>query len=126
VARCLIASGELYGDEDDVWTHHVAYRALATWRLCMEAISMLVRGKHAVQASYIKGIVMQEDGLADRPIFLDDIAEWMVEDAEARLYWQSLAPDERFPHRCPHCGSAAYVGFLQVSCKARCPSSKTR
>lgn len=32
--------------------------------------------------------------------------------------------DEDFPHRCPHCEAAAFVGLTKVDCKAQCRRSK--
>jgi hypothetical protein len=60
------------------------------------------------------------------PYGLEDIAEFMVADTMARLYWTALVSDDRYPHRCPHCNAAAFVGFLQVDCKARCLASVPR
>lgn len=126
VARCLLVQGVLIGSVDDIWTHQSAWRALVTLRLCIKAIGMLYRGGHGVQASYIKAIVMQEDDLVGAPFCLDEMAEFLCDDAVARVYWDTRVLDRDFPHRCPHCGAAAYVGFLQVWCKARCAASKTR
>jgi hypothetical protein len=126
VYRCLLTQGVLIGDEDEVWTHPSADRALVTLRLCVDAIRMLYRGGHGVQASYLKALVMQEDGLDGMPFALDEMAEFLVEDVEARNYWDSRMADDRWPHVCPFCGGAAYVGYLQVECKGRCPQSKTR
>lgn len=127
VARCLMESGLLIGDDiDQIWTHPSTFRALATWRMCIDAIVDIIGAKHAVQASFIKACVMQTDGLQSAPFALDDIAEFMVTDVMARLYWDALIGDDHYPHRCPHCGSAAFVGFLQVDCKSRCPASVPR
>ncbi len=125
VAKALCESGELIGSEDEIWSHPSAYRALVTWRLCIEAITELIGGGHAVQASFVKACVMQMDELRTSPPFaLDDMAEYMVTNTLCRLYWSALVQDQSFPHRCPHCNAAAFVGFLQVDCKARCPSSR--
>lgn len=32
--------------------------------------------------------------------------------------------NENFPHKCPHCGAAAYVGLNAVDCRAKCPRSE--
>lgn len=126
IARCLLECGELIGSVDDIWTSPRAYRALTTWRMCIDAIVDLIGGSHAVQASFIKACVMQTDGISATPAFLEEIAEFLVSDTLARLYWQSLVSDKHFPHRCPHCNAAAFIGFLQVDCKARCPASVPR
>ncbi|MBV9125672.1 MAG: hypothetical protein JO112_20170 [Planctomycetes bacterium] len=126
VARCLLLSGLRIGSVDEIWTHNDAWRALVTLRMCMDAIRMLVRGQHSVQASYVKAIVMQDDDLTDTPFALDEVAEFLLNDPQGRHYWDSRVEDKHFPHRCPHCDAAAFVGFLQVWCKARCAPSKTR
>lgn len=126
VARCLLDKGILIGNEEEIWTHQSAWRTLGTFRMCMEAIRMLYRGGHGVQASYVKAIVMQEDGLEGVPFALDEVAEFMLEDPECRMYWDGMLGDRHFPHRCPHCGAAAFIGLKEVWCKARCPESKTR
>lgn len=127
IARCLMESGLLIGDDaEQIWTHPWAARTLVTWRLCIDAIVELIGGRHGVQASFIKACVMQTDGLEGVPFALDDVAEFLVTDELARLYWDTLVEDARYPHRCPHCRSAAFVGFLQVDCKARCPASVPR
>jgi len=28
--------------------------------------------------------------------------------------------DPRFPHKCPHCGGAAYIGLVDVDCQEMC------
>ncbi len=126
VARALLTGGVLIGNEDEIWTHSSALRALGTLRMCVEAIGMLYRGGHGIQPSYVKAIVMQEDGLSGAPFALEEVADFLLTDPEARAYWDGLLPDRHFPHRCPHCGAAAFIGFLQVWCKGRCPLSKTR
>jgi hypothetical protein len=127
IARCLMESGLLIGDNaDQIWTHPRAYRALATWRLCIDAIVELIGGRHGVQASFVKACVLQADGLDGVPFALEEVADFLVTDDLARLYWDALIGDTHYPHRCPHCQSAAFVGFLQVDCKARCPASVPR
>lgn len=121
VGRCLLEQGVLIGSVDEVWTHPNASRALRTLRMCVDAIAELVRGGHGVKASYVKAVVMQTDGLSDFPFALDEVAEFLVEDGRARAYWDVRVPDRRrFPHRCPRCGAAAFVGFNLVDCKAGC------
>jgi len=34
----------------------------------------------------------------------------------------SSIADDRYPHSCPRCGRAAYVGLFAVDCKKQCPS----
>lgn len=126
VARALLESGILIGSVDEIWSHPSAYRALGTWRMCVEAITDLIGGGHGVQASFVKACVMQIDGLDSAPYALEEVAEFIVSDPIARMYWQSMVTDRDYPHRCPHCSAAAFVGFLQVDCKARCPASKPR
>lgn len=127
IGRCLLECGELIADDiDQVWTHPLAYRALKTWRLCVDAITELIGGGHGVQASFVKACVMQTDGLRDAPFLLDEIAEFMIIDGRARKYWDGLTVDKWFPHRCPHCRAAAFIGYLQVDCKARCKQSCPR
>lgn len=122
VARALCEAGELIGSPDEIWSHPSAFRALATWRLCINAITALIAGKHGVQASFIKAHAMKSlSGLGDITLFcLDSIAEFLVTDTMARLYWDSLTSDPHYPQRCPHCGAAAFIGYTQIDCKARC------
>jgi hypothetical protein len=120
IARALLESGLLIGNVVEIWTHPRAYRALTTWRMCMEAITDLIGGGHGIQASFVKACVMQFDGLEGVPWGLEEIAEFLVDDPLARMYWDAMIPDKHYPHRCPRCESAAFVGFLQVDCKARC------
>ena len=120
VARCLFDSEALIGSEDEIWTHPDAMRALGTFRECIDAITLLIGGKHGVAASFVKACVMQADGITSIPFMLDDVAEFLTTNGEARAYWQSLCQDDRFPHRCPWCGAAAFWGFLQIECKANC------
>jgi hypothetical protein len=127
VARALCEQGVLIGTADDIWTHPSAYRALFTWRLCVDAISLLIGGGHGVQASFVKACVMQMDEVGGTvPFALDEIADFMMTDGVARLYWTCFVSDDDWPHRCPHCGAAAFVGYLLVDCRARCERSKPR
>lgn len=119
-------SGELIGSIDEIWSHPSAFRALVTWRLCIDAITELIGARYGIQASFIKACVMQTPDLVATPFCLDSIAEFLVSDTVARLYWDGLATDDHYPHRCPHCRAAAFVGYLQVDCKARCASSHPR
>ena len=123
VARALLEGAVLIGSPDDIWSSPLAFRALATFRMCVEAITELIGGGHGVQASFVKACVLQMDGLGGVPYALEEMAEFLVSDTVARMYWDGMTCDSRFPHRCPHCSSAAYVGFLQVDCKASCPES---
>ncbi len=122
IAKCLLEAGILIGSPTEIWSHQMAWRALETWRLCVDAITLLIGGRHGVQPSFIKACVMQTEGLKEGPFCLDDIAEFLAADPQARMYWDALTSDDRFPQRCPHCKAAAYVGFNEVDCKARCQS----
>lgn len=124
VARALMSGGILIGSVDEIWTHPSAFRALSTWRLCMEAITTLIGGGHGVQASFVKACVMQLDDVVDVPFALDEIAEFMIDDPVARMYWNTHVSDPHYSHRCPFCGAAAFIGIVHVDCKARCPQSK--
>ena len=126
IARALMEGGLLIGSVDEIWTHPDAYKALETWRMCIEAITELIGGGHGVQASFVKACVLQFDDLPRTPYGLSEIADFLVTDQVARMYWSALITDKDYPHRCPHCKAAAFIGFLQVDCKARCPASKPR
>lgn len=126
IYRCLMESGLSIGSVDDVWSDSRAWRSLGTWRMCIDAITELIGGNHGVKASFIKACVMQTDGLGSVPYALEEVADFLVTDTLARLYWQSMVPDGDYPHKCPHCNSAAFIGFLQVDCKARCAASQPR
>ncbi len=122
MARCLADQGVILVESlEEVWYTGLGPRALGTWRECVDAITLLIGGGHAVQASFIKACVMQADGISEIPFCLDEVAEFLVDDHEARAYWQDMLPDERFPHLCPACGAAAYWGYNVIECKAGCP-----
>ncbi len=120
VWRCILESETLIGDIDDIWSHISSHRALVTMRLCVEAIGMLVRGKYSVQPSFVKSIVMQTDDIDRVPFLLEEMSEFLVADDEARAYWHTLMPDDRYPHECPFCGAAAFIGCISIDCKAKC------
>lgn len=124
IAKSLILCGELIGSVDDIWTHPNAFKALGTWRFCMEAIAELVSNRYTVMPSFIKSIVLKKCIATGWPYLLDEIAEFLVNDNAARRYWDGVISDPHYPHRCPHCNSAAFVGFLQIDCKVRCDASK--
>lgn len=127
LGRCILESGLMIADDvDQLWTSPAMYRGLVTWRMCIDAIVELIGGRHGVQASFVKACVLQTDGLQAMPWGLEEIADFLVTDTMARLYWDALLGDTRYPHKCPHCNAAAFVGFLQVDCKARCPASVPR
>lgn len=120
VARCLLENGILIGSPSEIWSHPSAWRALGTLRECVDAITLLIGGGHAVKASFVQACVMQADGISEVPFLLEEVSEFLVADPEARQFWQDMCNDDRFPHRCHVCGAAAFIGFLQVECKARC------
>lgn len=121
VARCLTTQGLLIGSADFVWSTNLATRALETLRRCIDAIGRLVENGMAVYPAWIKAVVTERDPEGEFPFALDEMAEFLVEDARARSYWDATIIDDRFPHRCPHCRvSAAFIGFNLVHCKARC------
>lgn len=127
LGRCILDANLLFADDvEQVWSQPTAFKALVTWRLCIDAIVELIGGRHGIQASFIQACVMQTDGLKSAPIWLEEISEYLVSNTLARLYWTALISDAHYPHRCPHCSAAAYVGFLQVECKARCSASTPR
>jgi hypothetical protein len=116
----MLQQGLLIGNEEEIWTHQNAWRALGTFRECVDAITLLIGGSHGVEASFVKACVMQAEGLAGTPYALDEIAEFMVTDSECRHYWQTQTNDDRFPDRCPFCGGAGWIGFNLIECKGRC------
>lgn len=122
VYRCLLEQGVLIGNEEEVWSVPAAYRALDTLRECVDAICTLIGGRHGLTSSFVKACVMQGDmaGGGHAPYVLDEMAEFLVHDGEARAYWEGFVSDALYPHRCPFCGASAFVGFLQVDCKAKC------
>lgn len=120
VWKCLMDNGLLIGSLDEVWTHRNAWLLLTTLRECMDAISLIVGAGIAVHSETIKSCVMQSDGMDTAPFGLSYMAEFLYEDNRARTYWQSMTPDDKFPHKCPYCKSAAFIGFNMVDCKAKC------
>lgn len=120
IVKFLIEKEMLGCSPDEVWQHGSAWRLLGTLRECIDAITLLIGGSHSVKASFIQACVMQADGISEVPFFLAELSEFLVEDGEARRFWQGMCTDDRFPHRCPRCGAAAFIGFLQVECKSQC------
>lgn len=120
IARFMTVYRHMSCSVDEVWTSQDAYVALTTWRYCVDAIDELVKGNHGVQPSFIKAYVMQLTTIPSTPRFLDDMAEFITDDQVARAYWDSILKDSHYPHSCPNCGSAAFIGFLQIDCKASC------
>lgn len=120
VYRCLLTEGVLIGNEEEIWSVQAAYRALATMRLCIDAIERLIAIGFSVEETNVKSVVMQVDDLGDVPFVLDEMAHFLVIDSGARHYWQTRLRDEKFPHTCDRCGAAAYIGLNQVECKAGC------
>ena len=43
-----------------------------------------------------------------------------VASAEAVMAAFEEKPDDRFPHKCPYCGSRAYIGFNSLECQRGC------
>ena len=120
VGRCLLEMAVLIGSVDEIWTDVAAYRALETLRMCVDAIRLLVNGKHAVKSSFVKSVVIQTNDLGGTPYCLDEVAEFIMTDGEARAYWDTQVPDELHPSKCPLCGAYAYVGLNEIDCKAGC------
>lgn len=122
VWRAILIQDVMIISEEDLWANHpIAFRALVTMRLCMDAIQRLIDGQHEVNAGFVKAVVMQGDDMdGEVPFMLDEMAEYLMTDEEARRWWQSQIADSRYPHRCPFCSAAAYIGFNQIECRALC------
>jgi hypothetical protein len=120
VAGAMMECGELIGSLEEIWTHPLAYKCLGTLRLCVEGIQRLVASKQAVDADSIKAVVMYHNGFQPAPYMLSDLAEYLTVNSYARLHWSTQVPDSMFPHRCPFCSAAAFIGFLQIECKNDC------
>lgn len=130
VYRCLLESGILIGSEADIWTSVRAHQALETMRICIAEIHDLVLKGQAVLPAAIKlgaKDLWQRTGWPSHRFALDEVADFLVNDSEARRHWENSVPDDRFPHTCPLCKrSAAFVGFNSVECKAKCTTSSSR
>ncbi len=124
VAGAMLESGELIGSLEEIWTHPLAYKCLDSLRLCVVGIQRLVASKQAVDANNIRAVVMYHNGFNVPPYMLDDLAEYLVTNPYGKLHWQQSVPDSMFPHKCPFCQAAAFIGFLQVECKANCDGAK--
>lgn len=120
VYRCLLTEGVLIGNEEEIWSSQSAYRTLVTMRLCIDAIERLDTIGFQVSEESVKSIVMQTDDLDGIPFALDEMAHYLVMNDEARFYWQMRLRDDRFPHVCDRCGSAAFIGLNIIECKAGC------
>lgn len=71
-------------------------------------------GSLAIKISY----VMSTDKALGTPI--PDVEWW-----NARNFWRWKSPLElQYPHECPYCKSAAYVGFSSLECSAGCAGRK--
>jgi hypothetical protein len=55
-----------------------------------------------------------------------EVRDTTKEAAEAlrKLKEDAAKCDDDYPHKCPFCGNAAYVGATKIDCKARCEDSK--
>ena len=119
----MLRSQALSGGLDEVWRHPATWRALGTMRRAVRSLDGLARLGRAVAASRVKrgmeGLPFLE-GEEDPPFMLDEVVEHLLCDGRAKDYWMRLMPDERFPHQCPLCGLAAFVGFTQVECRHGC------
>jgi len=55
-----------------------------------------------------------------------EVRDTTKEAAEAlrRLKTNAATCDDEYPHKCPYCGNAAFVGLNKVDCKANCKDSQ--
>lgn len=120
VYRCFLHQMILLGNEEEIWSVPDAWRMLNTLRSCVSGIEALTKVGFPVTPDGVMSATLLQVGVGPEPFHLADMAVHLCEDDEARLYWQTQLNDEKFPHRCPNCGAAAYVGFNQVDCRARC------
>ena len=120
VWRCLLESGILIGSIIETWTHRNAWLMLGTLRECIDALMLIIDSGISVHPDTIKVCVMQSEGLDCVPFSLGEMTHFLCENPRARNYWQTFVPDSHYPHKCPKCGFAAFIGFNLVDCKARC------
>jgi hypothetical protein len=120
ITRCMNEQDVVYGDTEYIWSQPSAYRMLATMRLCLDAIVNLANMHHEVNPSFIVAVVMQTNDMGEPPFGLTEMAEHLCTNTDARAYWVSMMTDGQYPHRCPFCGAAAYIGLRMIECKSEC------
>ena len=119
IAELMMSTGALIGTVDQIWTHPSSGRALVTMRRAIRAIDHLVRLGRALGATRVKMAItaLAEEGDEEYPFMLDETVKHLLEDGHARTYWDMLMPTKDYPHVCPRCGHACFIGFLQIDCK---------
>lgn len=120
VWRCMNDQDIHYGDQDYIWSQGSAYQLLVTLRLCVESIVHLTNMHNEVTPDFVKTVVIQTNDLEGLPFCLDEMSMFLCIDAEAKSYWSTFCFDGAFPHKCPFCGAAAYIGLRMVDCRAMC------
>ena len=120
VWRCLLEGGLLIGSIDEVWTHQHAWNTFKTLHECMDALELIINANLSVNAITIRACVLQSDNVSSMPFAMREMSEFLVENDRARNYWQTHIATNMHPHRCPHCGAAAFIGFNLIDCLARC------
>ena len=117
VADIMASAENLIGSVDDLWTHPSARRIHTTLGLVVLGLFELVAAGRAIGMSRLRTAVY---GIAPRGselYALDEVMQHLMTDPKARCFWDDLMPDKSYPHRCPRCSLAAFVGFNRVSCK---------
>lgn len=116
---CLIDAGALVGSVDEIMSTKMGREAHVTLRMCVDAVRYLIERKMALSRQNLKLIVCSE--CTSPPPNIDEMAAFFVDNKLARKFWRGRIQDpDLFPHVCPLCGGAAFIGFAQVDCRSRC------
>lgn len=121
VSRCLLESSVLICSEDDMLHHPLGFSGLVAFRFCVSSIGVLLSKKVAVSQPNVKLTAIIEYGgeLANIPL-INELSTFCVDDNAARAFWRGRIPMGSYPHMCPQCDSACFIGFNQIDCRLRC------
>lgn len=119
VASCLLEEGILIGSLDDIMGHHLFPMALFTFRECNSAIEYILENRMSLTKQNIR--LIANSHTQSRLEYLDEIVDLCLNNTLARMFWRSRVPDpELYPHRCPDCLGAAFIGIVSIDCRSRC------
>lgn len=126
VWNCFLQFGILLGSEEEVWSHQFAFAGLKTMRLLVETIKFFAKENQEISVYNLETYLLKNnvEFNNDQYSYSSEMSDFLIYNPRARVYWQSLLKDDKFPHLCPFCGRAAYIGFMQIECKAKCDAKR--